>query len=128
MVSRRDWLVSKGLAKPGRGRLSREAHAAIEKAIADGMTFDDVAVVSTQSSNSDNAPEKKIVQRKAEDFFGDTPEPIWHHDNWHVFENGERKDITGIEVCRTCMVSLDWHHCTSPTFPAMNGDMLAVMR
>lgn len=41
-MNKRDYLVSKGLAKPGRGRLSREAHIEIERAIADGMVFDDV--------------------------------------------------------------------------------------
>lgn len=40
-MNKRDYLVSKGLAKPGRGRLSREAHVELERAIADGMVFDD---------------------------------------------------------------------------------------
>jgi len=38
----RDWLITKGLTKPGsRGRLSRAAHAALQQAIAEGMQFDD---------------------------------------------------------------------------------------
>ena len=41
MTTAREYLISKGLAKPGRGRLSRDAHAALAKAIAEGMTFTD---------------------------------------------------------------------------------------
>lgn len=37
----REYLVSLGLAKPSRGRFSREAVAALEKARAEGMTFDE---------------------------------------------------------------------------------------
>lgn len=45
MVTKRDWLASltPPLAKPGRGRFSREAIAAIAKAESEGMVFDDPA-------------------------------------------------------------------------------------
>jgi hypothetical protein len=33
----KDWAVSKGLAKPGKGRMSREAHEAFNKAVRDGL-------------------------------------------------------------------------------------------
>lgn len=41
MPTKREYLVSKGLAKPGRGRFSREAVAALERARQDGTVFDD---------------------------------------------------------------------------------------
>lgn len=42
MTTRREYAASLGLAKPNtRGRLSREAHAAIAAAEAEGMVFDD---------------------------------------------------------------------------------------
>lgn len=41
MATKREYAISKGLAKPTRGRLSREAKAEIERARAQGMTFDD---------------------------------------------------------------------------------------
>lgn len=41
----REYLVSLGLAKPGRGRLSLTAKEALSKAMADGMTFDDVVTI-----------------------------------------------------------------------------------
>lgn len=40
-MNRREYAISLGLAKPGRGRLSREAHAAIAKAESAGTVFSD---------------------------------------------------------------------------------------
>lgn len=42
-MNKREYAISLGLASPGRGRLSREAHAAIQKAEDEGMTFADKA-------------------------------------------------------------------------------------
>lgn len=39
-MTKREYAISLGLAQPGRGRLSRAAHAAIAKAESEGMTFD----------------------------------------------------------------------------------------
>ena len=39
------YLVEKGLAKPGKGRRSKEAHEAIAKAIESGITFGKTARV-----------------------------------------------------------------------------------
>ena len=40
-MTKREYLITLGLAKPGRGRFSREGVAAIAQAEADGMIFDD---------------------------------------------------------------------------------------
>ncbi|AZU97261.1 Lsr2-like DNA bridging protein [Streptomyces phage Jada] len=42
-MTEREYLISLKLAKPGRGRYSREARAALDKAKADGMVFDKTA-------------------------------------------------------------------------------------
>ena len=42
MQTRREYLVELGLAKATRGKLSKDAHAAIDKAIAGGMQFSDM--------------------------------------------------------------------------------------
>ncbi|QOI67579.1 Lsr2-like DNA bridging protein [Streptomyces phage Beuffert] len=44
MATEREWLVSQGLAKMGRGRYSAEAKAALANAKANGMTFDKTAL------------------------------------------------------------------------------------
>jgi hypothetical protein len=41
MPTKREYLVSKGLAKAGRGRFKREAVAELERARQSGITFDD---------------------------------------------------------------------------------------
>jgi hypothetical protein len=41
MPTKREYLISKDLARPGRGRFSREAVAELERARQSGMTFDD---------------------------------------------------------------------------------------
>jgi len=42
MKTRREYLVTKGLAKEGRGKLSRAAHEEIARAVASGMEFSDL--------------------------------------------------------------------------------------
>ena len=44
MVTKRDWLVSKGLAKQGKGRFSQVAKDAISKAESEGMVFDEPVI------------------------------------------------------------------------------------
>jgi hypothetical protein len=39
MMTRKEYAISLGLAKPGRGRMSKEAHEAISQALADGYVF-----------------------------------------------------------------------------------------
>ena len=48
-MRRKEYAVSLGLATEGRGRMSREAHAAIDKARAEGMVFDDDAPVTPKA-------------------------------------------------------------------------------
>lgn len=62
-MNKRDYAISLGLAKPGRGRLSREAHAAIDKAISEGMVFSDVKPAAAPAT----APEREHIV--------DTPKP-----------------------------------------------------
>ena len=50
MPTKREYLVGLGLAQEGRGRFSREANAALESAIKDGMTFSDPTPVVAKSA------------------------------------------------------------------------------
>jgi hypothetical protein len=61
-MNKRDYLVSKGLAKPGKGRFSADAKAAIEKAISEGIVFDE-PVAKPVSAPKAKAP--KVVKEKA---------------------------------------------------------------
>ena len=57
MATEREWLVSQGLAKMGRGRYSAEASAVLKKAKADGMTFDKTALEIAKEARQ-NKPKK----------------------------------------------------------------------
>jgi len=61
-MNKRDYLVSKGLAKPGKGRFSAAAKAALEKAIAEGVVFDE-PVAKPVSDKPKRAP--KVAKEKA---------------------------------------------------------------
>jgi hypothetical protein len=46
LATKREWLVERDLAKVGRGKFSKDAHAALDTARAEGVVFDDDAAVS----------------------------------------------------------------------------------
>ncbi|AXG66288.1 DNA bridging protein [Streptomyces phage Annadreamy] len=62
MATEREYLMSLGLAKEGRGRYSKDARAALDKAKADGMTFDLTAAEKAKLERQ-NKPkrERKVV-------------------------------------------------------------------
>ena len=123
MVTRRDWLVEKGLAKPGRGRMSKEAHEAINEAIANGMKFSDV------KDSGDKPVKSEEVTKNAlsGDFFGETPAQIYFG-NWKMTDRGKTVTLSEKEVCSTCGISLGWHRCSNPTHPNSVGEIVEVTR
>jgi hypothetical protein len=83
MPTKREYLVSKGLAKNTRGRFNREAVAELERARASGMTFDDDENGGESgSSDEEPAPSPYIpprvrdypVVRKLDSVVGFSPE------------------------------------------------------
>jgi hypothetical protein len=57
--TKREYLVEKGLAKPGRGRFSREALAVLANAESEGVTFAEATTVKAEkveASESDPVP------------------------------------------------------------------------
>ena len=50
MATRREYLVSKGLAKEGRGKFSTAANVALASARAEGVVFDDDPTPETVSA------------------------------------------------------------------------------
>lgn len=115
MQTRRDYLVSLGLAKPGRGKFSTIAKAALDKARSEGIKFsDDDAPAPRQSTPKADAPA--------------TPVPVDPRNTHFLFPDEYRfpeaeykgTDPTGHEVslrecCNLCRVSLVNHGCDAPT-------------
>lgn len=56
MPSKREYLVSKGLAQPGRGRFNKAALAELERARASGVTFDDEKGAGSADADPDSSP------------------------------------------------------------------------
>lgn len=93
MMTRKEYAISLGLAKPGRGRMSKEAHEAIQKAIADGMVF-------AEGSSVSPIPEPVYVKEEVQrtitgHYVGYTAE------GWRV----------GFDTCSACKRHAKWCKC-----------------
>lgn len=124
-MTRREYAISLGLAKDGRGRMSKAAHDAINKALAEGMVFSDVP----GSGNKDKVVKSEEVKPDI-DLFSATPEQLYN-DGWFILDGKKKVTVSGREVCRKCMVSLNWHECNTPVIPDYihaSSEMVSVMR
>lgn len=71
MLKKRDWLIKQGLVKPGaRGRLSKQANDAVDKALREGMQFSDVALDSTEHITTAKPLPEQTVQHKQDAVWG----------------------------------------------------------
>lgn len=118
----KEYAVSLGLATPGRGRMSREAHAAIKDAIENkGMTFDDYFV------KGQNKPETPKVSKpvKAEPVVKDSADgdnqyaqAFMRYPLDQMFSgkdaSGKTHKVSGRNACMNCGYSLVGHSCNSP--------------
>lgn len=72
MKTKREYAISLGLAKEGRGRLSREAHAAIAKAESEGVKFAESGpVVVRERANASDIKVVKTTQSESKDNFSE---------------------------------------------------------
>lgn len=100
MQTKREYAASLGLAVAGaRGRLSREAHAAIEKAISEGMTFSDGKPVVAKTPRTEKS-EKPVIRESA----GIIGEVIRFHDLDALFvgtdSHGKSHTVNARQVCQ----------------------------
>lgn len=123
-MRRRDWLVQQGLAKPGRGKFSNDAKAALAKAEAEGVVFDDTAPTKISTKAPTEKPTEKSAggqsDRESEPsvslylFPEDYRYPEATHRAFYR-KNGRKIEVGMREVCNTCRVSLVDHVCVSPS-------------
>lgn len=127
LQTRREYLagLNPPLAKANsRGRLSKEAHDAINDAVANGVKFKDMPGVAVEGTTP---VKSESVSKNTEDFTGPTA-PKRFNGGWYVIDDGKRLPVSGNEVCRTCTYSLDWHFCDSPVGIDRVGNLVPVMR
>lgn len=135
MVTKREYLVQKGLAKPGRGRMSTAAKAEIANAINAGIKFDDpsgktVVVVSTD----ENGNEVKTTKRIAD--VPEVPDPRSDRPvGYYTFTNSDGSSFKRLHTtaCVRCSLSLRWCYCVDGPiqfqypYRSGQGDVYAVL-
>lgn len=126
MTTKREYAASLGLAIAGaRGRMSREANAAIDKARSEGTVFSDDGPVVKVTPKAPKAPSRapKAVLVKtgpvvetSTTVMGDV---FLRYESDQLFKgvdsNGkEHKNINTAQACYTCGYSLLGHTCNEP--------------
>lgn len=123
MGTRREYAVSLGLATNGRGRMSAAAHAAIDEAVKNGMTFSDMP----QRGVGKEINSKDVSRGNPEESFSATPEPI-HSGGWYATVGNKRVKIDGRSVCTTCGYSLDYQNCLVSSVVGPDSNIVRVVR
>lgn len=122
MQTKRDYAISLGLARPGsRGRLSREANIAIEKALKEGKVFRDAG--SIQSGGADGNTDDAVVSAA-----GDTavtyktiPEFEINHQQdkvWGVDRSGRTPIVIAFCSCNACGRAIKYCLHETPKLPS----------
>lgn len=136
----REYAISRGLAKEGRGKLSFAAHAAIKQAIADGMEFEDYKdgkVVKNDSNSSGASTHKSRVSRNSgnENASGSGGEsgiegptaiksrPVTHEYStiYGIDIRGRSPIVIAFQYCSVCIVQVRYCSHEIPQLPAWIG-------
>lgn len=117
-MNAREYLVSKGLAKAGRGKFSNDAKAELQRAMAAGMVFDDYKPTGRVVTVRPKVEVVKTPKEKAMESDYISPSDFRFPESEYVavyFEGGKRKTVGMREVCSNCGYSLTNHGCNAPT-------------
>lgn len=132
MQSKRDYLVGLGLAKPGRGKFSNAAKAALAEAEAKGVKFSDAPTkVSAPTGNPTEKSAGGQIAQKTDPAMTPylTPDEYRFPEGEYravTFRDGKRVEVSLRECCNTCRVSLVNHMCESPTI--LGGQQVKIER
>lgn len=135
----REYCVQLGLAKPGRGKLSANAHEAIKKAIVEGMIFDDykdsVAVKKLNDSTSHNRSSNRNVQLKVTVPEDSGPvaiksRPVNHDYSkiWGIDTRGRSPIKIAFQWCACCLVQIRYCSRAIPLLPEWIGGKEGVIQ
>lgn len=116
MQTRRDWLVEKGLAKPGRGKFSTLAKQALVEARLLGIAFSDEVVTETVKPTGETETVVKS-KPKAEPTAWKSPDEYRYPEATyiaHQMQDGKKVSVSLREACQTCGLSLCDHRCHTP--------------
>lgn len=118
MTTARDYLVAKGLAKPGRGKFSNAAKAELTRAMGSGTKFSDWPKAGTGPITSKSTGPVKSAT-PATTAPGDTPylspSDFRYPESEYIVKGSNGKKYSVRECCNTCKVSITNHACDAPT-------------
>lgn len=120
MQTRKQYAHSLGLATLGRGRMSREAHAAIATAEAGGMMFMDTPLkgIATVKVTKTVKPADVTVDYGSSSGSDVTVVSEFRYPEkdfrWETVVNGKTVKVGARSVCYTCGYSLTNHTCSTP--------------
>ena len=130
----REYAISKGLAKPGRGKLSAAAHTAIKQAIADGVEIEDYAngkVVRNEptvsrrgtSRSHDGPVGSEIREEKEEAPTEIKSRPVVHEYStiYGVDVRGRSPIVIAFQYCSKCVVQVRYCSHETPQLPEWVG-------
>lgn len=112
---KREWLVSKGLAKPGRGKFSNAAKEALAEAERNGITFVDKSVTVTTVKTVDRDGNITEVKREV-NHWGHHPDPIREGSLTFKGAGKFKLQVNVSEACNSCRFSFGWCYCDVPVF------------
>jgi hypothetical protein len=132
-ITKREFLVQMGLAKPGRGRLSREAKVALAEARKQGAVFsdDDAVNAAPKQQEAVNEKPRRYVVLDGEEI--EVEAPVEHpplpaneimRDNcvgYHTDKIGTQDVRTAFEHCGRCFAHLIYCKCAKPVGPSWLG-------
>lgn len=115
----KEWLLKNGHIKEiTRGRISRDNHALIEKAVRNGASIEGYSVSTARPVEGVETPESTIVKAKvsSEKVVADVSPERYDESVTvgYVHKDGEPVEISLRTVCNTCGGSLTYHVCDSP--------------
>ena len=119
--TRKDYAASLGLAKRGKGRMSLEATAAVNKAIADGMTFSDYRISKASPDAAGPVVEKAGPQDQTENVYADAYMRYEMDQEFTYSVDGKAYVISARPACMTCGFSLVGHTCSDPVVLTYHG-------
>ena len=112
----KDWAVSKGLAKAGKGRMSLDAKNAVAKAKAEGWTFRGKAPVGVVRDAKPTGPvvskgEPEAPVEVTQNPYADAFRRYTDDQEFTYTHEGKTYLITGRTACMNCGYSLYGHTC-----------------
>lgn len=117
MTTRREALITAGLAKPGRGKFSREAMAWLDAERAKGTKFSDDTTAPVVSAKRGPTKNSDVPNKSTEIGEYVFPSDFRFPEGEYVAfarAGGKKVFYSMREVCNNCGVSLVNHGCNSP--------------